>query len=83
MKPFNFNLSREEARLALELVAYVVYNAKKDEHDNQEGIFINVSEFLKFIRYEDLPNLVSLVDKYSIYEDLDLKIKGWQTEGED
>lgn len=83
MKNLNLKLSKEETRLALELVSYVVYNATKDEEDNKDGIFINVSEFLKFIRYEDLPTLVSLVDKYSVYEDLDLKIIGWQTEGED
>ena len=83
MKDLNFKLSKEEQRLALELVSYVVYNATKDEEDNKDGIFINVSEFLKFIRYEDLPTLVSLVDKYSVYEDLDLKIIGWQTEGEE
>ena len=83
MKNLNFKLSKEEQRLALELVSYVVYNATKDEEDNKDGIFINVSEFLKFIRYEDLPTLVSLVYKYSVYEDLDLKIIGWQTEGEE
>lgn len=83
MKNLNFKLSKEEQRLALELVSYVVYNATKDEEDNKAGIFINVSEFLKLIRYEDLPTLVSLVDKYSVYEDLDLKIIGWQTEGEE
>lgn len=82
MKELDYNLSVEEATLALRLVSYVVEHAKKDDAD-EDGIFIQVSEFIKFIRHEDLPTLVSLVNRYPIHPNLASKIIDWQTEGED
>lgn len=83
MKDFNFNLSEEEVRLALRLVVSLLDEATKDEHEDEDGIFISVSDFFKFIPYEDLPLLVSLVEKYPIMPNLAQKIIDWQTDGED
>lgn len=83
MKEFDYNLSVEEAKLALSIVSYVVEHSKKDEPADEDGIFIRVSEFFKFIRYEDIPTLVSLVNKYPIIPNLSSKIIDWQTEWED
>ena len=83
MKEFDYNLSVEEATLALRIVSYVVANSKKDESADEDGIFIRVSEFIKFFRYEDIPTLVSLVNRYPIYPNLSDKIIDWQIEGED
>lgn len=82
MKDLDYTMSFEEARLALSLVSYVVENASKDDAD-EDGIFLNVSEFLKFIPYDDLPILVSLCNRFPTYPILSQKVIDWQTpEGE-
>ena len=83
MKDFNYNLSAEEAGLALRLVSFLVEEATKEESEDKDGIFISVSDFLTFIRYDELPLLVSLVDKSFINPSLAQKIIDWQTDGED
>lgn len=83
MKDFNYNLSAEEARLALRLVSFLVEEATKEESEDEDGIFISVSDFLTFIRHDELPLLVSLVDKSFINPNLAQKIIDWQTDWED
>ena len=83
MKDFNYNLSAEEAGLALRLVAFLVEQATKDESEDEDGIFISVSDFLTFIRHDELPLLVSLVDKSFINPGLVQKVIDWQIDGED
>lgn len=83
MKKFDYTLSAEEAELALRFVSYVVEHASKDEHEDEDGIFISVSEFIKFIPHDDLPTLVSLVERYPIFRNLPEKVIDWQTPGEE
>ena len=83
MKKFDYTLSVEEAELALRFVSYVVEHASKDEPEDEDGIFISVSDFIKFIPHDDLPILVSLVERYPIFPNLSQKVIDWQITGEE
>lgn len=72
--------STNEILLAMNYVSYVIYNATKDKDEDEDGIFVNVQEFTKYIPYGDIPTLVSILQKTSIYSGLDKKVLDWTTE---
>lgn len=72
--------STNEILLAMNYVSYVIYNATKDKDEDEDGIFVNVQEFTKYIPYGDIPTLVSILQKTSIYSGLDKKVLDWTIE---
>lgn len=80
MKENNLPFSTEEILLAMNYVSYVIYNATKDNEDGDDGIFINVHEFIKYIPFDDIPILSSILQKNPIYTGLDKKVLDWITE---
>lgn len=69
-----FNLSKEEAELALRIVNYVVAHATIDAKSDADGIYLEVEDFIKYISAEDTPNLIKLLQRLRIYPCLDKKI---------
>lgn len=80
MKENKFLFSTEEILLAMNYVSYVIYNATKDKPEDEYGIFVNVQEFTKYIPYGDIPTLVSILQKTSIFTGLDIKVLDWTLE---
>lgn len=69
-----FNLSKEEAKLALLIVNYVVAHATIDAKSDADGIYLEVEDFIKYIPAEDIPTLIKLLQRLRIYPCLDQKI---------
>lgn len=74
MKERKFILSRAEAELALEIVNYVVLNSSIDAKTDSDGIYLEVENFLKFITADQIPILISLLQRLRLFEDLDDKV---------
>lgn len=74
MKERKFILSRSEAELALEIVNYVVLNSSIDAKTDADGIYLEVENFLKFITADQIPILISLLQRLRLFEDLDDKV---------
>lgn len=72
MKKRLFMITRAEEELALTIVNYVVDHStiKSDE----DGIFLEVEDFLEYIPAEDIPTLIKLLQRRRIYPNLDDKI---------
>lgn len=69
-----FNLSKEEAELALRIVNYVVAHSTIDAQSDADGIYLEVEDFIKYISAEDTPTLIKLLQRLRIYPCLDQKI---------
>lgn len=69
-----FILSKAEAILALQIVNYVVGHATIDAKSDADGIYLEVEDFIKYIRAEDTPTLIRLLQRLRIYPSLDEKI---------
>lgn len=69
-----FNLSRVEAELALEIVNYVVQHSSIDANTDADGIYLEVHNFFKYISAKETPTLIKLLQRYSYFADLDVKI---------
>lgn len=69
-----FILSKAEAVLALQIVNYVVAHATIDATSDADGIYLEVDDFIKYIRAEDTPTLIRLLQRLRIYPSLDEKI---------
>lgn len=67
-------LSEDEAYLALRIVNYVVYNSTIDGTSDEEGIFLDVNNFSKYISAEDIPALVKMLQRPSAFYGLDEKV---------
>ena len=67
-------LSEEEAYLALRIVNYVVYNSTIDVKSDEDGIFLDVNNFSKYISAEDIPSLVNMLQRPSAFYGLDKKV---------
>ena len=67
-------LSEDEAYLALRIVNYVVYNSTIDGTSDEEGIFLDVNNFAKYISAEDIPSLVKMLQRPSAFYGLDEKV---------
>lgn len=67
-------LSEEEAYLALRIVNYVVYNSTIDVKSDEDGIFLDVNNFAKYISAEDIPSLVKMLQRPSAFYGLDKKV---------
>ena len=67
-------LSEEEAYLALRIVNYVVYNSTIDGKSDEDGIFLDVNNFSKYISAEDIPALVKMLQRPSAFCGLDEKV---------
>ena len=74
MKERRFILSRAEAELALTIINYVVLNSSIDAKTDDSGIYLEVQSFFKYISAEEIPTLISLLQRYRYFEDLDGKI---------
>lgn len=69
-----FILSKAEAILALQFVNYVVAHATIDAKSDADGIYLEVDDFIKYIRAEDTPTLIRLLQRLRMYPSLDEKI---------
>ncbi len=69
-----FILSKAEAILALQFVNYVVAHATIDATSDADGIYLEVDDFIKYIRAEDTPTLIRLLQRLRMYPSLDEKI---------
>lgn len=69
-----FILSKAEAILALQFVNYVVAYATIDATSDADGIYLEVDDFIKYIRAEDTPTLIRLLQRLRMYPSLDEKI---------
>lgn len=67
-------LSEDEAYLALRIVNYVVYNSTIDGISDEDGIFLDVNNFSKYISAEDIPALVKMLQRPSAFYGLDEKV---------
>lgn len=67
-------LSEDEAYLALRIVNYVVYNSTIDAKSDEDGIFLDVNNFAKYISAEDIPALVKMLQRPSAFYGLDKKV---------
>lgn len=67
-------LSEDEAYLALRIVNYVVYNSTIDGISDEDGIFLDVDNFSKYISAEDIPALVKMLQRPSAFYGLDEKV---------
>lgn len=73
-------LSEDEAYLALRIVNYVVYNSTIDGKSDEDGIFLDVNTFSKYISAEDIPALVKMLQRPSAFYGLDKKVLDGITE---
>ena len=67
-------LSEDEAYLALRIVNYVVYNSTIDGISDEDGIFLDVENFTKYISAEDIPSLIKMLQRPSAFYGLDEKV---------
>ena len=67
-------LSEDEAYLALRIVNYVVYNSTIDGKSDDDGIFLDVDNFTKYISSEDIPVLIKMLQRPSAFYGLDKKV---------
>ena len=67
-------LSEDEAYLALRIVNYVVYNSTIDGISDEDGIFLDVENFTKYISAEDIPALIKMLQRPSAFYGLDEKV---------
>ena len=74
MKERTLILSEDEAYLALRIVNYVVYNSTIDAKSDEDGIFLDVNNFAKYISAEDIPSLVKMLQRPSAFYGLDEKV---------
>ena len=74
MKERTLILSEDEASLALRIVNYVVYNSTIDRISDEDGIFLDVNTFSKYISAEDIPVLVKMLQRPSAFYGLDEKV---------
>lgn len=74
MEERRFNLSEDEAALALRIVNYVVYHSTIDAKSDADGIYLEVEDFIKYIRAEETPTLIQLLQRLRLFADLDAKI---------
>lgn len=74
MKDRTFILSEDEAYLALLIVNYVVYNSTIDGKSDEDGIFLDVNNFSKYISAEDIPVLIKMLQRPSAFYGLDEKV---------
>lgn len=74
MEEILFNFSREEAELACRIVNYVVHNATIDAKSDEDGIFLDVNKFTKYISAEDIPSLVKMLQRPIAFHGLDKKV---------
>lgn len=79
MKENKVTFTTEEILTAMNYVSYVMYNATKESED-EDGIFVNVEDFIKFIPYDQIPILSSILQKTSMFTGLDKKVLDWITE---
>lgn len=74
MEERTFILSEEEAELALRIVNYVVYNSTIDTKSDEDGIFLDVNNFTKYLSAEDIPVLIKMLQRPSAFYGLDEKV---------
>ena len=67
-------LSEDETSLALLIVNYVVNNSTIDAKSDENGIFLEVTDFYKYIPAEDIPSLVKMLQRPSPFHGLDKKV---------
>lgn len=78
-----FQFSKEEIILAMNIVTDVLVNATKSSVPDEDGIYLNINEFIKYISYDKAEKLIKMLgkyQKYDIYKDLDKKVLDWITE---
>lgn len=75
-----FLLSKAESELALRIVNYVVYNCTIDAKSDADGIYLEVTNFIKYISAEELPTLIRLLQRLRLFPDLDGKVLDSLTE---
>lgn len=75
-----FILSRAEAELALEIVNYVVQHSSIEGKSDDNGIYLEVHNFFKYISAKETLNLIKLLQRYRYFADLDGKILNAITE---
>ena len=74
MKERTLILSEDEASLALRIVNYVVYNSTFERMPDEDGIFLDIRSFFKYISAEDIPVLVKMLQRPSAFYGLDKKV---------
>lgn len=78
-----FQFSKEEIILAMNIVSDVLVNATKSNVHDEDGIYLNIDGFVKYINYDNVTKLIKMLgkyQKYDIYKDLDIKVLDWITE---
>ena len=74
MEERTFILSEDEASLALRILNYVVYNSTIDGKSDEDGIFLDVNNFTKYLSAEDIPVLINMLQRPSAFYGLDKKV---------
>ena len=67
----------------MNIVTDVLVNATKSSVPDEDGIYLNINEFTKYISYDKAEKLIKMLgkyQKYDIYKDLDKKVLDWITE---
>ena len=74
MKKRTLILSEDEAYVALRIVNYVVLHSTIDGKSDEDGIYLDVNNFTKYISADDIPALVKLLQRPSAFYGLDKKV---------
>lgn len=78
-----FQFSKEEILLAMNIVTDVLVNATKSSVSDEDGIYLDINGFIKYINYDNAEKLIKMLgkyQKYDIYKDLDKKVLDWIAE---